>query len=138
MRPPSVGPDDDCHQDRNTQYTNSNSVILQNNSQQQPPKLGAWGDEISSISDEDVQFVIQIVNGITSSTGVHEALKSKLVALGGTVTAPAETNVNGQNFIFRDKWETLLQQSYAFLQFSHSSCDEGKQQKLQRGGTSMV
>ena len=127
MRPPSVGPDDDCHQDRSTQYTNSNSALLQNNLEQQPPKLGAWGDDISYISDEDVWFVFQNVNGITSSTGVHEALKSKMVALGGTVTALAETNVNWKIFNFHAKWETLLQQSYAFLQFSHSSCDEGKQ-----------
>ena len=125
MRPLSVSPDDDCHQDRSTQYTNSNSALLQNNPKQQSPKLGAWGDDISSISDEDVWFVFQNVNGITSSTGVHEALKSKMVALGGTVTALAETNVNWQNFNFRDKWETLLQQSYASLHFSHSSCDEG-------------
>ena len=73
-------------------------------------------------------FVLQNVNGITSSTGVHEALKSKMVALGGTVTALAETNVNWQNFNFHDKWETLMQQSYASLHFSHSSCDEGTQQ----------
>ena len=82
--------------------------------------------------------MFQNVNGITSSTGVHEALKSKMVALGGTVTALSEINVNWKIFNFRDKWETLLQQSYALLQFSHSSCDEGKQQKLQRGRTSMV
>lgn len=138
MRPPSVGPDDDCHQDRSTQYTNSNSALLQNSSQQQSPKLGAWGDDINTISDEDVCFIFQNVNGITSSTGLHEALKSKMVALGGTVTALAETNVNWQNFNFCDKWETLLQQSYASLHFSHSSCDEGKRRKLQRGGTSMV
>ena len=94
MRPPNVGPDDDCHQDRSTQYTNSNSALLQNNPQQHPTKLGAWGDDINTISDEDVQFVFQNVNGITSSTGVHEALKSKMVALGGTVTALAETNLN--------------------------------------------
>ena len=75
--------------------------------------------------------MFQNVNGITSSTGVHEALKSKMVALDGTVTALVEINVNWQNFHFHDKRETLLQQSYAFLQFSHSSCDEGKQQKLQ-------
>ena len=87
-------PDGNHHQDRSTQYTNSNSALLQNNSQQQSPKLGAWVDDISSISDEDVWFVFQNVNGITSSTGVHEALKSKMVALGGTVTALAETNVN--------------------------------------------
>jgi hypothetical protein len=96
MRPPSVGPDDDCHQDRSTQYTNSNSALVQNNSQQQPPKYGAWGDDINTISDEDVWFIFQNVNGITSSTGVHEAFKSKMVALGGTVTALAETNVNWQ------------------------------------------
>ena len=98
MRPPSVGPDDDCHQDRSTQYNNSNSALLQNNPEQQPPKLGAWGDDISSISDEDVRFVFQNVNGITSSTGVHEALKSKMVALGGTVTSLAETNVEKFQF----------------------------------------
>ena len=128
MRPPSVGPDDGCHQDRSTQYTNSNSALPQNSSQQQSPKLGAWGDDINTISNEDVWFVFQNVNGITSSTGVHKALKSKMVALGGTVTALAETNVNWQNFNFHDKWETLMQQSYASLHFSHSSCDEGTQQ----------
>ena len=101
MRPPSVGPDDDCHQDRITQYTNSNSALLQNNSQQQSPKLGTWGDDIYTISDEDVRFVFQNVNGITSSAGVHEALKSKMVELGGTVTALVEANVNWQNFNFR-------------------------------------
>ena len=94
MRPPSVSPDDDCHQDRSTQYTNSNSALLQNNSQQQSPKLGAWGDDINTISDEDIWFVFQNVNGITSSIRVHEALKSKMVAMGGTVTVLAETNVN--------------------------------------------
>ena len=93
-----MGPDDDCHQDRSTQYNNSNSALLQNNPEQQPPKLGAWGDDISSISDEDVRFVFQNVNGITSSTGVHEALKSKMVALGGTVTSLAETNVEKFQF----------------------------------------
>ena len=133
-----MGPDDDYHQDRSTQHTNSNSAPLQNNPEQQPPKLGTCGNDINTISDEDVRFIFQNVNGITSSTGVHEALKSKMVALGGAVTALAETNVNWQNFNFRDKWETLLQQSYPSLHFSHSSCDEGKQQKLQRGGTSMV
>ena len=107
MRPPSVSPDDD--QDRSTQYTNSNSALLQDNSKQQPPKLGAWGDDINTISDEDVWFIFQNVNGVTSSTGVHEALKSKMVALGGTVTALAKTNVNWKNLHFRDKWETLLQ-----------------------------
>ena len=106
MRPSSGGHDDDCHQERSTQYTNSNSALLQNNFKQQPPKLGAWGDDISAISDEDVWFVFQNVNGITSSTGVHEVLKSKMVALGGTVTTLAETNVNWQNFNFHDKWET--------------------------------
>ena len=38
------------------------------------------------------------VNGITSSIGVHEALKSKMATQGGTVTALSETNVNWQNF----------------------------------------
>ena len=104
-----MGPDDDYHQDRSTQYTNSNSALLQNNSEQHPPKLGAWGDDVNSISDKDIRFVFQNVNGTTSSTGIHGALKSKMVALGGTVTALAETNVNWQNFNFHDKWETLLQ-----------------------------
>ena len=108
MRPRSVSPDDDCHQDKSTQYTNSNSALIQNNSQQQPPKLGAWGDDINTISDEDIWFIFQNVNGITSSTGVHEAFKVKMVALGGTVTDLSETNVNWQNFNFHDKWETLL------------------------------
>ena len=47
--------------------------------------------------------MFQNVNGITSSTGVHEALKSKMVALDGTVTALVEINVNWQNFHFHDK-----------------------------------
>ena len=78
MRPPSVGPDDDCHQDRSTQYINSNSALLQKNSQQQSPKIGAWGDDIRSISDEDVWFVFQkcqwnhILNRSSWSTQVKD------------------------------------------------------------------
>ena len=52
--------------------------------------------------------MFQNVNGITSSTGVDGALNSKMVALGGTVAALAETNVNWRNFNFCDKWESLL------------------------------
>jgi hypothetical protein len=55
-----VSPDDDCHQDRSTQYTNSNSALLQNNSQQQPTKLGTWGDDINTISDKDVRFIFKM------------------------------------------------------------------------------
>ena len=61
-----------------------------------------------------------------------------MVAMKGIVTALAETNVNWKIFKFRDNWEALLQRSYASLHFSHSSCDEGKQYQLQRGGTSMI
>ena len=64
--------------------------------------------------------------------------KSKMVELQGAVTALAETNVNWKNFTFRDNWETLLQQSYSTLHFSHSSCDDGHHRPMQRGGTSMV
>ena len=39
--------------------------------------------------------------------------------LHGTVTALVETNVNWQNFTFRDKWESLLQRCYASLQFPY-------------------
>ena len=61
-----------------------------------------------------------------------------MVDLNGTVTALAETNVNWNNFKFCDDWEALLQQIYVSLHFKHSSCDEGKQHQLQRGGTSMI
>jgi hypothetical protein len=47
-----------------------------------------------------------------------------MVDLNGTVTTLAETNVNWNNFKFRDAWESLLQQSYASLHFAHTSCDE--------------
>ena len=37
-----------------------------------------------------------------------------MVDLNGTLIALAETNVNWNNFKFRDAWEALLQQSYAY------------------------
>ena len=36
--------------------------------------------------------------GLPPLTGVHEALKAQMVAMKGTVTALAETNVNWTNF----------------------------------------
>ena len=90
------------------------------------------------ISNEDVRFVFQNINGLTTFTGVHKSLKARMVDLNGTVTALAETSVNWKNFKFRDDWEALLQQSYASLHFSHSSCNEGKEHQLQRGRTSMI
>ena len=54
------------------------------------------------ISNEDVHFVFQNINGLTTFTGVHKSLKARMVDLNGTVTALAETSVNWKNFKFRD------------------------------------
>ena len=111
----------------------------QQSHQRQPQaKHGAWGHDINTIANQDICFVFQNINGLTTFTGVHEALKVQIVAIKGTVTALAETNVNWKHFKFRDNWEVLLQWGYASLHFSHSSCDEGKQYQLQRDGTSMI
>ena len=98
----------------------------QQKQQKQQRKHGDWGNDITTISNEDVCFVFQNINGLTMFTGVHESLKARMVDLNGTVMALAETNVNWKNFKFHDDWEAILQQSYASLHFSHSSCDEGK------------
>ena len=121
MRPPTVDLDDDHHPDGH----NTHDQLHNCRNTQHPARCGAWGDNISSLTEGHVRFVFQNVNGLSSSTGIHDALKSKMVELQGTVTALAETNVNWKNFTFRDNWETLLQRSYSTLHFSHSSCDDG-------------
>ena len=166
MRHPIADSDADHHLDRSKSSTNkSDPDISQNDNQQQEQeqqeqqqkqmqkqqqqshqqqqqqqqaKHGAWSHDINTIANQDIRFVFQNINGLTSLTGVHEALKAQMVAMMGTVTALAETNVNWKNFKVRDSWEALLQQSYASLHFSHSSCDEGNQYQLQRGGTSVI
>ena len=74
----------------------------QQQQQQQQTKYGVWGHDITIIHNENVHFVFQNINGRTSFTGVHESLKERMVALNGTVTALAETNVNWNNFTFHD------------------------------------
>ena len=125
--------EDDHHPDRyhHDHSSNHNNPLIQ-------AKQGAWGDSISFLSNEHIRFVFQNVNGLSTSPGIHESMKSQMVALQGTMSAFAETNINWKNFTFRDSWETLLQHSYTTLQFSHSSCDEGHHRALQHGGTSMV
>ena len=134
MRPPTVDWDDNQHLDGH----NAHDQLYNCRNTQHPARSDAWGDNISSLTEGHVQFVFQNVNRFSSSTGIHEALKSKMVDFQGTVTALAETNVNWKNFTFRDNWETLLQRSYSSLHFSHSSCDDGHHRPMQRGGTSMI
>ena len=141
MRQSSVDPDDDHHLDGSTSSINdSDPEKTENESQhqQQQTKHGAWGHDITTIHSENVHFVFQNINGLTSLTGVHESLNARMVDLDGSVTALVETNVNWNNFKFQDDWEALLQQSYTSLYFACSSCDEGKQHQLQHGGTSMI
>ena len=65
-------------------------------------------------------------------------MKSQMVALQGTMSDFAETNINWTNFTFQDRWVTLLQCSYTNHQCSHSSCDKGHHRILQCSGISMV
>ena len=109
MRPPTIDLDDDQHPDGH----NAHDQLYNCRNTQHPARSGAWGDNISSLTEGHVRFVFQNVNRLSSSTGIHEALKSKMVELQGTVTALAETNVNWKNFTFQDNWETLLQRSYS-------------------------
>ena len=44
----------------------------QQQQQQQQTKHGAWGHDITTIYNENVCFVFQNINGLTSLTGVHE------------------------------------------------------------------
>ena len=134
MRPPTVDLDDDQHPDEH----NATDQMYNCRNTQHPARSGAWGDNISSLSGGHFRFVFQNVNELFMSTGIHDALKSKMVELQGTVTALAETNVSWKNFTFCDNWETLLQHSYSTLHFSHSSCDNGHHSPMQRGGTSMI
>ena len=125
--------EDDHHPDRyhHDHSSNSNNPLLQ-------AKQGTWGDSISYLSNEHIRFVFQNVNRLFTSPGIHESMKSQMVALQGTMSAFAETKINWKNFTLQDRWETLLQHSYTTLQFSHSSCDKGHHRTLQRGGTSLV
>ena len=134
MRPPTVDLDDNQHLDGH----NASDQMYNCRNTQHPARSDAWGDNISSLTEGHVRFVFQNVNRLSSSTGIHEALKSKMVELQSTVTALAETDVNWKNFTFRDNWETLLQRSYSTLHFSHSSCDDGHHRPMQQGGTSMI
>ena len=102
--------EDDHHPDR---YHHDHSSNHNN-----PPlkaKHGAWGDSISFLSNDHLRFVFQNVNGLSTSPGIHESMKSQMVALQGTMSAFAETNINWKNLTFQDSWETLLQRSYTTL-----------------------
>ena len=90
MRPPTVDLDDDQHPDGH----NAHGQMYNCRDTQHPARSGTWCDNISSLSEDHVRFVFQNVNRLSSSTGIHKALKSKMVELQGAVTALAETNVN--------------------------------------------
>ena len=81
--------ENDHHPDRHhhDHSSNSNNPLLQ-------AKHGAWGDSISFLSNEHIQFVFQNVNGLSTSPGIHESMKSQMVALQSTMSAFAETNIN--------------------------------------------
>ena len=134
MRPPTVDLDGDQHPDGH----NASDQMYNCRNTQHPVRRGAWGNNISSLTEGHVRFVFQNVNRLSPITGIHEALKTKLVELQGSVTALADNNVNWKNFTFHDNWETLLQCSYSTLHFSHSSCDDGHHRPMQQGGTNMI
>ena len=71
MRPPTVDLDDDQHPDRH----NASDQLYTCRNTQHPARSGAWGDNISSLSEDHVRFVFQNINGLSRSTGIHEALK---------------------------------------------------------------
>ena len=71
-------------------------------------KHGAWGDSISYLSNEHIWFVFQNVNGQSLSPGIHGSMKSQIVALQGTMSTFAETNVKWKNFTFQDSWELFF------------------------------
>ena len=89
------GLEDDHHPDRyhHDHSSNHNNLPLQ-------AKHGAWGDSISYLSNEHIRFVFQNVNELSTSSGIHESMKSQMVALQGTMSAFAETNINWKIFIF--------------------------------------
>ena len=68
-----------------------------------------WGQDITTIYNENVCFASQNINGLTSFTSVYVSMKERMVDLYGTVIALAETNVNWNTFKFCDDWEALLQ-----------------------------
>ena len=85
---------EDCHPDDDTSTgSNSNHALSQENTPQSC-KMGACGDAITTISDEDVPCQFQNVNGLSNLPGIHESLKSKIVKLHGTVTVLVEAIVN--------------------------------------------
>ena len=90
MRPSTVDLDDNQHPDGH----NATDQMYNCRNTQHPARSGAWGDNISFLSEDHVWFVFQNVNSLSVSNGIHEALKSKMMDLQGTVTALAETNVN--------------------------------------------
>ena len=94
MRHTSVDLGEDCHPDDDTSTGSSSNHALSQENTPQSGKMGAWGDTITAISNEDVCFLFQNVNGLSNLPGIHESLKSKMIELHGTVTALVETNVN--------------------------------------------
>ena len=89
MRPPTVDLDDDQHPDGH----NTHDQMYNCRNTQHPARSGAWGDNISSLTEGHVQFVFQNVNGLSSSTGIHEALKSKMVELQFTLVSASAVTV---------------------------------------------
>ena len=100
----------DHHPDRYHHNHSSNS-----NNPLQQTKRGAWGDSISYLSNEHIQFAFQNVQGLSTSSGIHESMKSQMVALQVTMSSFAETNINWKNFTFQNRWETFLQRIYTTL-----------------------
>ena len=77
MRHTSVDLGEDCHPDDDTSTGSSSNHAVSEENTPQLGKMGAWGDIISAISDEDVHFLLQNVNGLSNLPGIHESLKSK-------------------------------------------------------------
>ena len=105
--------------------------------QRQKKRMDSWGDSASSLDDGDIRVIFQNVNGITRSPVTHKEIKANLIRLGPHLSALGETNINWRNHQVRDQWENTLQRDHTELQFSYSSCDEGRLPFLQRGGTAM-
>ena len=98
-----------------------------------------WGDSTSNFNeDEDVRILFQNINGLSRQLAIHEEFKLNMARLQATLIGICESNVNWRNFTFRDQWESGLQRQHVEMQFAHSSCNEGSEKILQRGGTSML
>jgi hypothetical protein len=100
--------------------------------------MSHWGSTPDSLADNDIRFLFQNVNGLSTQASVYAEVQANIVRLGTHVVAMGETNLNWRNFTIRDMWESTLQRQYAKLFFSHSSCNEGSSPCYQRGGTSML